>query len=105
MSFVHAKTLDTRWGLGLARITLDERTDCEMVVLSLWAPVGENEELGEVSMEIALPLSGEISEETYTLWELNIRKMLESADAEKFEKAFYKAGIGDVLDKVCGLTI
>lgn len=103
MSFEHARLFDTCWGLGLARITIDEETDANVLILTLWPPVCDDGSEGEVTMALGCSGVAYVSDETADLWDESCKTMLAEMTIEKFEKAFDLAGLGNMLDQVCGL--
>ncbi len=96
MTFMHAKTFDTRWGLALACIDLDDNTDEEVLILRVWAPIGEDGSLGKVQLKVGL--GADASDAAYDAMEEANRAALADMDAAKFEAALEKAGVGTALD-------
>ena len=94
--FVHARTFQTRWGVGLAFIDLDDETDTEVLRLQLWAPLGENGEHAKVAMKIGL--NAEASVKAQDLMSEGNRKALVEMTSERFEAAFDRYGVGESLD-------
>ena len=100
MSFVHARTFETRWGLGLAFIDLDDETNVEMLKLQLWAPVGEDGSDGKVCIKIGL--NPEASDEAHELMSAGNRQALAEMDAAKFEAVMERSGASKLLDTATG---
>ena len=98
MGFMHARTLETRWGLGLAFIDLDDETDVEVLRLQLWAPVCNDGSDGKVSLKIGL--SPDASDAAHDLMSENNRKALVDMTSERFEAVFASAGIATTLDSL-----
>lgn len=94
--FVHARTFDTRWGVGLAFIDLDDETDAEVMRLQLWAPLAENGGDAKVAMKIGL--NAEASDKAQDIMAEANRKALVEMTAERFEAAFEKYGLANALD-------
>lgn len=102
MSFLHARTFETRWGIGLAFIDLDDETDCEVLRLQLWAPIAEDGSEAKVALKVGL--NSEASDEAQDLMAAANREALANMDADRFEKVFASAGVAQLLDEACGTT-
>lgn len=101
MSFIHARTFETRWGVGLAFIDLDDDTDCEVLRLQLWAPIAEDGSDAKVALKIGL--KADASDHAHDLMSEANRSALVEMTAERFEKVFVTSGAADMLDSAFGL--
>lgn len=93
----HARTLETRWGLGLAFIDLDTDEDRELLSLQVWAPLATDGSDAAVRINLGLP--GSASMAAHEIFAEANREALEAMDADKFEAAFDNAGVGATLDQ------
>ena len=96
MTFIHARTFETRWGLGLTFIDVDDETDVEMLKLQLWAPLGTDFENARICLRVGL--SPEASEAAHAAMSKGNRQALVDMTASRFEDAFDIAGLGESLD-------
>jgi hypothetical protein len=95
--FLHARTFETRWGLGLAFIDLDIDEDRELLSLQVWAPLATDG--SDCAVRINLGLPGSASTAAHEIFAEANREALEAMDADKFEAGFDRAGIGAALDE------
>ncbi len=66
--FIHAKTVETRWGQALAFIDETEEGD-DCLAIQLWAPVAEGGALAKVRVSIAIPAtSDEMADKVFDAW-------------------------------------
>lgn len=93
--FEHAKTLDTRWGLGLAFIDTDDE-NLETLSLRVWAPIADDG--GEAYVDVKLGLSGDASIEAHDQMSLMNRQALIDMTPATFEQAMEAAGVAQLLD-------
>lgn len=96
MAFVHARTFETRWGLALAFIDLDEN-DTEVLRLQLWAPIAEDGSDAKVAMKIGL--NPDASDEAHDRMSEANRSALAEMDSARFEAAIESAGAASFLDQ------
>lgn len=95
-NFVHARTFETCWGIGLAFIDLPDDRDAEVLKLQIWASVAEDGSLGKVA--VAIGLSDDASDEAHEIMEVSNRKALVEMTVERFEAVLDQAGVGKMLD-------
>lgn len=95
-TFEHAKIVNTRWGQVLAFIEMRDDTDCECLRIQLWAPVGEDGGLGQVTFRIGL--GPEAPDEAHEKMERANRKALQELTAEKAESVISAYGVDKMLD-------
>jgi hypothetical protein len=100
--FVHARTFETRWGLGLAFIDLDDPGDVEKLVLQLWQPIGADGELARLCVKIGV--NDQASDKAHDLMSAANRSALMSMTPGRFEDAITAAGpgIAELLDQLHG---
>ena len=95
--FVHARTFDTRWGIGLAFIDIDDADDVERLRLQVWAPLAADGDYAKVTM--AIGLNAEASDAAHDAMSAGNRQALVAMTQERFELAFATYGIAQTLDE------
>ena len=97
MSFIHARTFDTRWGQGLAFLDNDQDYETEVLILRCWAPLCDDGSLA--SADVKIGLKGEVSEASADAMAEANRGALITMDAARFEAVIMQAGAGAMLDR------